>query len=120
MWFKPACVSLRKFEGTPEQWFITGVFIGFLGTFFDNIYWTIAWTMTYLGHPMASDITQYGVFSNIPFRQLLGITAAYCHVRSALEYKKEGKHVGLVNYLLVLSIVLGFVYSIGLIILKYS
>ena len=89
LWFEPAKRNLKKFKGSPEQWFIIGVFFGFLGSFFDNIYWTIAWSLHYLEAETAANWMKSGVFSNIPFRQLLGIFAAYCHIKSALKYRKE-------------------------------
>lgn len=118
LWFKPACHSIKNFLGTPEQWFILGVFCGFLGEFADNIYWTISWSLQYLEWQAASLFMERGVFYNIPFRQILGITAAYCHVRSALEYRKEQSKVQVINYLLLFSIVLGFIYSIALVLAK--
>ena len=118
LWFKPACNSIKKFAGTPEQWFILGVFIGFLGETVDNIYWTVAWSLQYLGLGAAPVVMEHGVFSNIPFRQIFGIVAAYCHIRSALEYRKSSEHSETLNYLLIFSIVLGFIYSIALVIVK--
>lgn len=118
LWFKPAVKSAKGFQSTPEQWFILGVFSGFLGEFADNIYWTIAWSLAYLELEVAVEVMKAGVFANIPFRQMLGITAAYCHIRSALEYRKKTKYNGIVNYLLILSILLGLIYSIILIIAR--
>ena len=58
--------------------------IGFIGNFFDNIYWGIAWTVEFLNRDEPNDWFKYGVASNIPFRQLAGITAATCHIAAAI------------------------------------
>lgn len=114
-WFKSAKTSIKAEIKTSEQWFILGVFIGFLGESIDNIYWTLAWTAQYLEWTIAPVLMEKGVFSNIPFRQGLGIVAAYCHVRSALQFRKEERHVGGLHYILAVSIFFGFIFSMALV-----
>lgn len=86
-WYKPA-VNAAKDPAplTPEQWFILGVFIAFVGQVFDNSYWLVAWTFDYFNESAA--ITQWlfenGLIVNIPFRQIVGIVAAYCHIKAAV------------------------------------
>lgn len=120
VWYEPAKKTISNFIKTPEQWFILGVFFGFVGEFLDNLYWTVTWTASYLNTEYASSLMKYGVFPNIPFRQGLGIVAAYCHIRSAMEYKKEfnklekesnKKIIYIINLLLIISIALGLVFS---------
>ena len=120
IWLKPAFHSLknRRIDST-EEWFIVGVFLGFIGETLDNIYWTIAWTFQYLEMPSAEHWMAHGVLANIPFRQFLGIVAAYCHVRSAMSYNKNSEHSDLFNYLLLVSILFGFLYSISLVFIKH-
>lgn len=125
VWFYPAKETIRNFGKSPEHWFILGVFLGFVGEFFDNLYWTIAWTFHYLDHAKTSLLMNFGVFSNIPFRQLLGIIAAYCHIRSALEYKslrsikKENNMLFKFNIFIAIIILLGVVFSSILYFIKH-
>jgi hypothetical protein len=119
-WFNPAKSSIKSVVKTSEQWFILGVFIGFLGESLDNIYWTIAWSIQYLSLDIAPLVMEKGVFNNIPFRQVLGIIAAYCHVRSALQFRSEENHIGGLHKILAISIFFGFLFSVALIFTKFG
>ena len=77
--------ALSANEKTEKHWLIAGVFIGFFGGVFDNAYWGIAWAADYLDHPAKDWWFQNGVFSNLPFRQLATLAAAYCHIRAAVD-----------------------------------
>lgn len=68
------------------QWFAMGIFIGFLGSVLDNVYWSIPWSLDYLNNDNASYFFQRGAYFNIFFRQIAGIAAGYCHIRCALSY----------------------------------
>lgn len=70
-------------------WFILGVAVGFLGGLFDNFYWLIPWSCDFTRSEWREFWFSNGVYSNIPFRQLCGILAGYCHVRSAM-IKRHG------------------------------
>lgn len=67
------------------RWLIVGVTVSFLGSAFDNLYWGAAWTAEYLKLPIRDTLFLKGAYSNIPFRQLAGILAAYCHLRAAFS-----------------------------------
>lgn len=118
-WYKPAMLILKNKNTfkSAESWFIVGVFFGFAGESLDNLYWTITWAMSYLDHPYTKDLQKYGVFANIPFRQILGIAAAYCHIRSAYVYihKKEANKT---TKFLMISIAGGVVFSVVLMLIK--
>lgn len=77
-------------EKTPIQWFTIGVVIGFVGTIFDNFYWMIPWTTKFLKTDNADLLVDLGVYFNIPFRQVCGMAAAYCHIRCAITYSENG------------------------------
>lgn len=77
--------ALSANERTERHWLIAGVFIGFFGGVFDNAYWGIAWAADYLDHPSRDFWFANGVFSNLPFRQIATLAAAYCHIRAAVD-----------------------------------
>tara|TARA_R110000824_G_scaffold238429_2_gene427219 strand:- start:2626 stop:3057 length:432 start_codon:yes stop_codon:yes gene_type:complete len=84
---RPAVKALRGIlagsEVTTEQLLILGISVGFIGAFFDNIYWGFAWLADYTGHPWRDLLFNGGVFANIPFRQGAGILAACLHLYAA-------------------------------------
>lgn len=84
-YFRSATRALVEPEKTEMHWLLMGIFIGFLGSSVDNLYWGLAWTAEYLKHPIKEDLFHYGVMSNLPFRQLTTLAAAYCHIRAAIE-----------------------------------
>jgi len=67
---------------------ILGIVIGFAGSFFDNLYWGIAWGAEALGHPARDWWFSNGVWSNLPFRQGTGVLAGLCHVIAATRAKE--------------------------------
>lgn len=104
-------------ENRARQWFAFGVFIGFVGGIGDNSYWQIAWTLDYIESYLASTVFSYGVVSNIPFRQICGIISAYAHCRSVVE-DSGIMSITLLNMITYISFILGFVYSLVLLIIK--
>jgi len=115
LWAKSARLALNR-EGplTTEDWFILGVFLGFVSVVLDNAYWLVAWSLVYVDSPAASDAMAHGVFWNIPFRQVLGSAAAYCHVRAAFQY--GGSRDRRANKMLLFAALAGVTYSVLLII----
>ncbi len=119
LWFSPSKdVIKRGGKLTSEAWFIVGVFSGFLGESLDNIYWMIAWTMSYMHSSAADSMIEHGILSNIPFRLILGIFAGYCHVRSALSYRNSEEQRTSYNMMLAVAIALGLIYSTFLVFLR--
>jgi hypothetical protein len=82
-------IILSRQKWTAEHWFIMGVTIGFAGELLDNFYWFWPWTFKLMDHPAHIDLMHFGVFANIPFRQVLGSVAAFCHIRSAYLYHER-------------------------------
>ena len=87
--WKPYIVSFFKAHRTSMTWLGTGIFIGIVGQWFDNAWWGTAWGTRFLGHPATVWLFDNGVFSNIPFRQLAGLTSVYCHARAIYEMMNE-------------------------------
>jgi hypothetical protein len=90
-------------------WFIVGVTLGFIGAAFDNLYWGFAWSASFLGLPSEEWWFSNGVFSNIPFRQGLGMAAAFCHVKSAKEMVPKS-----VNCMLWVCLIVGACFVLAL------
>lgn len=88
-------------------YFIIGVFLGFLGAFFDNLYWTVVWFSKALHYPHFNDLLYSGVYNNIVFRQTLGILSAYCHIRSALLYTENTSLLNRVHRIFLVSAIVG-------------
>jgi len=84
LWGAKAWESLKAGKAQDSVgWFILGVTLGFIGACCDNLYWGIAWGASFLNHSTEAAWFDAGVYSNIPFRQSLGIAAAFCHIKSA-------------------------------------
>lgn len=58
-----------------------GITLGFAGGVLDNLYWLVAWSLSYVEAPKSiiDWFFFHGVWANIPFRQSTGILAAYLH-----------------------------------------
>jgi len=93
VWFKPAMIVLKKwFYNAPilsYDLLIFGVWIGFVGEFLDGLYWQIAWTLHYYQSTIGANMVDNGMLINMFTRQSTGTLAAYCHIKSSLQY--EGK-----------------------------
>ena len=120
LWFDAAKESIFKRDKAfnTESWFIVGVFFGFIGEILENFYWLIYWTLYYLELDSYEWFLDNGFYFNLIFRQTLGIFSAYCHIRSALEYRKEKKS-NFYNKILKVSIFTGIIYSFSLLLSKY-
>lgn len=85
LWWAGALSAYHEIHKKELHWFILGVVLGFMGSFFDNSYWAITWTAHYFGHASTEFWFENGVYSNIIFRQGCTIAAAFCHIRAAVE-----------------------------------
>lgn len=103
---------------SPFEWFIVGVVCTFAGSFVDNLYWGVAWLCYYLDWESAGDWFGYGVFSNVPFRQVAGVLAGYCHVRSAYGHIRQGDVRG-ANRILILSFLAGVLAAVALFCIRH-
>ena len=111
-----AALLLSASERSAIDWLILGIFVGFLGMVLDNSYWGIAWTASYIEHESKDALFNSGVYFNIPFRQLAGLYAAYCHLRSYARHKDLMRS----NMRLYgsLSVVLAIAYLASLLLIK--
>lgn len=90
-WPKTKQFFLDKNSRSDIHWFIAGVFISFLGAWADNFYWLLAWTSDYLNLSYKESLFQNGVYANIPFRQISGLLAVFCHLKGLSETTKNLK-----------------------------
>lgn len=104
---------------TGSEWFIIGVATSFAGSVADNLYWSTAWVESFLyGDITATWAFQNGAWTNIVFRQGVGIFAAFCHLRAAeLAVTPASRFV---NRLLVVAYTSCFVFGTVLLFLRQS
>ena len=119
-WVKPAkraIVSEDKISS--EQWLILGVVIAFLGQSLDNSYWLVTWTANYINSE--SSVTRWlfdhGTSVNIPFRQISGIAAAYCHVYAAVNV--NAIQTRQFKVFVLSASAAGVLFSLGMVFFKY-
>lgn len=85
MWWGAAWKAWKTSHRTELHYFIMGVSIGFFGALVDNVYWGFAWFAEFINHPYRDSLFDYGVYSNLFFRQLCTILAAAFHIQAAVE-----------------------------------
>lgn len=91
---KTAVAISKKRSISSVEWLVLGIVVSFIGAIFDNLYWGAAWTAEYLDLEAKRALFSFGVYANIPFRQIAGMLAAYCHcVISEEEQKTNAKFV---------------------------
>ena len=96
-WNRARFLLLRRSKNmSAVDWFVRGVFKGFLKDFFDNGYWLIPWTLVLINSPHAGAWMMGGVYVNCLIRQSLGIMAARCHLHASEQYSRK---IGNPNYL---------------------
>jgi len=116
MWYPSAIESFRKYNRDADDWFILGVFAGFIGAIIYSVYWFVYWIATYMDLSIAAALSQNGIIVNICARQVLGILAAYCFIKaSELSYHRGSKSV---NRLLIACNLVGVALMIFFFIIK--
>jgi len=109
LWLPAARAALKSDSRDAHQWFILGVVGGFIGSAIDNLYWFMPWTASFVGETaIFSQLTEFGVYFNVFFRQGLGIFAAFCHIKAA--EMSSLRNVQIINRLLVASYFVGISY----------
>ena len=109
LWLPAARAALKSDSRDAHQWFILGVVGGFIGSAIDNLYWFMPWTASFIGETaIFSQLTEFGVYFNVFFRQGLGIFAAFCHIKAA--EMSSLRNVQIINRLLVTSYFVGISY----------
>lgn len=112
-WGSDAWAAARKKTvRDATDWLLMGVAIGFIGNALDNMYWTVPWAYHFSGSPKAMGWIEWGPAVNVFVRQLCGIMAGYCHVRSALQYGLQKREA--VNIIFFVSLVMGVGFAITL------
>lgn len=107
--------KIHRDDRTATQWLILGITVGFIGALLDNLYWSIPWSASYVGSEHTGWLVSYGVFFNIPFRQVAGVYAAYCHLFAFFKAKKSGQSKLLVFGLLSLLVGLSYIAVLSLV-----
>ncbi len=87
--WRSAAADLLADRNNPIAWFAGGVFIHFATNFADNLYWGVAWSAHFGGWASEAALFENGVYSNIPFRQIGTIAAAFCHLKAAALYANK-------------------------------
>lgn len=99
-----------------QDWLILGIAVSFFGSVFDNLYWGLAWSVDFIESDYREWWFRHGVYANIPFRQICGSYAAYCHLVAFYKWPERSK----VRIWFVLSLVGGLLYSCLLALIKKS
>lgn len=113
VWRKSAIDAIIHKPKSDLDWFIVGVFIGFLGSTLDNIYWGIAWSLNFTNSSYKEWVFNHGAWSNLPFRQITTTVAAICHLMAATHTNRI-----LLKWLAWVSAVVSFIFLIGLMMVK--
>ncbi|GAB5444395.1 MAG: hypothetical protein Fues2KO_47440 [Fuerstiella sp.] len=106
-----ATVRLHR---TSTQWIILGVAVAFLGDALDNIFWGLAWSAHFVDSDWTSVLFNSGVYFNIPFRQIAGTVAAYCHLRAFAEKAQDEELKQRINRAAAISLIAGVFYVLVL------
>ncbi len=97
-----------------SQYMLVGVWVSFFGALLDNSYWNVAWIASLKELSAKTWMFKYGVFANIPFRNIALIVSAYLHIKAAyIMFSIEGverKH-NMAEHLLVGSFVISTVMT---------
>ncbi|MGJ8619631.1 MAG: hypothetical protein ACSHWN_04810 [Methylophilaceae bacterium] len=98
-------------SGNREAWAWAGfaIMLHFAGSFFDNLYWGIAWSHFFIDSQYTIEWFKHGVFSNIPFRQMATAGAGFCYIRAGYLFQK--KHMTNVIISMWLSLIIGVIYT---------
>ena len=65
MWFPSTIKALRKYNRIAEDWFILGVFAGFIGAVAYSLYWALYWLSSYMDLGIAEALSENGIIVNI-------------------------------------------------------
>lgn len=112
-WGKSSFIGMRANDTAPRDWLILGIVIGFAGGFIDNVYWGIAWHLSYTGHPSSQWWFDHGSVCNVFARQGAGILSGFCHIFSAyMSVKSPAKSK--VKAVMMACVGLGLIYAVVL------
>jgi hypothetical protein len=112
-WGVSAWKAVSRRGMTSECWLIVGVSLIFLSKLLDDSFWQVAWTADFLKSEGSETLIHSGVYFNIPFRQILGIAAGLCHLRSyELTVPESSSWFKTIIYT---SVIAGVLYSVILV-----
>lgn len=111
VWWRSAVAAIRVRERESIHWFIMGVFFGFIGQFLDNIYWGIAWSLSFADSDLKDAYFENGVYYNIISRQLCGTVAAFFHLLAAVKSRNDALRL---VYFLGLALTVGSVITFSI------
>ena len=106
----------RESEPEPIDWLALGITFTHGGTIFDNIWWGSAWMMKYIDFYFHRYLFDYGVLSNIPFRNIAGIIGSYCHIRGGIKFYESSNYQSIIRA----CFYVGFIITALLIYIKYA
>lgn len=111
-WHARYVAYCREEFKTPSLTLIAGVYWSFIGSFVDNSWWGVAWSLDYQGVPSGENWWfENGVFSNVLFRQGTGLKAGLLHLHAdwlSLEDRELRQRVGQrAKAVLVVAVLLG-------------
>jgi len=95
-------------------WMLYGIFFSFSGKIIESLWWFVPWTAKYINHPNWDTLNSFGVYVNLPFRQIFFSAAAYCYLRAFLSPDKGGRLTKGLNWIMIISITLGQLFVFGL------
>lgn len=75
----------------PVSWLLAGICLSFAGSFFDNLYWGVAWFASYMRLDAKELLFDHGVVANVFFRQGAKIAAGFLHLTAATIYGVESE-----------------------------
>lgn len=113
-WGVEAIKAIVSGSPSPQTWLIIGIAFGFMGSLVDNLYWGVAWHLSYIGSPYVTWWFDHGSISNVFFRQLTGILSGLCHVMSAYALSRGSEAIKMTR-LMALCIALGAIYALFLV-----
>lgn len=107
VWWKEAWTFLH---GNRRPWIWAGfaITLHFAASFVDNFYWGGAWSLSFADSEHTEKAMQYGVFSNIPFRQIGTSLAAFCYLKAGCLF--QHKNMNNIYMRMMLSVFLGILY----------
>jgi len=96
------------------NWLALGITLAYLGESLDDIYWSLTWSLHYLGSPLGAELINFGPIPNLPFRDVLGAFGVYCHVRAVFVAgdRYSGAHIRLLNQTFIATLILGHLYAL--------
>ena len=108
------CLDKTTYASRRFCWMIYGIFFSFVGKIIESLWWFIPWTAKYINHQAWDKLNSFGVYINLPFRQIFFSAAAYCYLRAFLSPDKGGTLTKGLNWIMIISTIAGQLFVFGL------